>query len=270
VNDILRDLSREAMAEAVEANTIEFLLALGRAGGGEERRDAEVQWVIGGSPIAYHNCVVRAALPQEHVERAIQSSIAAFRLHGVPGSWHVGPSMRPVEIGDRLAASGFVPVHEPGMAIDLHALTDGVSAPEDLRIERISDDRGLDAWAHTLSLGFGEGEREALWVRDMYRRLGFSDAGAWHHYLGRLGGHSVATATVFLGAGVAGVYFISTVPSHRRRGIGAAITLAALRDARDRGYRVAVLGSSEMGYPVYRRLGFDVYCPLAVYEWQHV
>ena len=66
----------------------------------------------------------------------------------------------------------------------------------------------------------------------------------------------MAAAALFLGAGVAGIYNVCTVPEARGRGIGGAVTGAALREAASRGLRLAVLGSSEMGYPVYRRLGF--------------
>ena len=154
------------------------------------------------------------------------------------------------------------------MAADLEALPQHVPAPAALTIERVWDDRTLDSWAHTLALGFGEGEREAFWVRDVYRRVGYDDAGAWRHYLGRLDGVPVATATLFLAAGVAGIYFVSTAPRYRGQGIGAAITLAPLLEARALGYRVGVLGASPMGYGVYRRLGFAQYCTLGVYEWQ--
>ena len=102
----------------------------------------------------------------------------------------------------------------------------------------------------------------------MYGRIGLGDEVPWRHYLGWLGDRPVATATLFLGAGVAGVYFVLTVPAARRRGVGAAITLAALRDARALGYRTGVLGASAAGYPLYRRLGFRDYGQIRVFEWQ--
>jgi GNAT superfamily N-acetyltransferase len=263
---IVTDLSVESMARAIEANTVAFLLALGRAGGGAERDEPAIQWTIGGSPIAYHNCVVRADLPPGEADTAIVASIAAFRAHGVAGSWHLGPSARPADLGDRLMAHGFVRSEEPGMAVDLHALAEP-SAPPGLRIERVEDDRALAAWASVLGRGFGEGEREAAWVQEMYRRLGYGDDGAWRHYLARLDGEPAGTATLFLAAGVAGIYFVCTDPPHRGRGIGAAITAAPLREARALGYRAGVLGASSMGYPVYRRLGFRDCYSFGVYEW---
>jgi GNAT superfamily N-acetyltransferase len=252
---------------AVEENGEELLVALGRAAGAEERDDGRVRWVIGDIPIDYHNCVVRAHLSPEEADGVILESLERFRAHGAPGSWHVGPSMRPTDIGERLLAHGFsYGGDDIGMAVELSALREDPPVPDDLDIAQVRNEESLAEWKDTLAQGFGEGPVEAEWVGEMYRRIGLDD-GVWRHYLGRLRGEPVATSTLFLGAGVAGIYFVSTIEQARRRGIGAAITLVPLRAAREMGYGVGVLGSSEMGYPVYRRLGFQEYCRIGLYEW---
>jgi len=77
MNGHLQGTSIPAMVHAIEENTIESLLALGRAGGGEERDDPRIHWIIGGSPLAYHNGVVRANLSAADPDEAIATS---FRL----------------------------------------------------------------------------------------------------------------------------------------------------------------------------------------------
>jgi ribosomal protein S18 acetylase RimI-like enzyme len=66
---------------------------------------------------------------------------------------------------------------------------------------------------------------------------------------------------------VAGIFNVITVPEARGRGVGALVTDAALRVAREMGYRIAVLESSGMGYNVYRRLGFEEYGKIGHYMW---
>jgi GNAT superfamily N-acetyltransferase len=254
---------------AIEENGAEFLMALGRAAGAEVRDDGRMRWVIGNSPIDYHNCVVHADLTEEEAAGEIETSVGRMRAHRVPGSWHVGPSMRPPDLGTRLVAHGFeYGGDDIGMALDLPTVPEEVPVPADFVIERVRDREDLAAWVETLGSGFGEGPIEAEWVGEMYLRLGLGDRGPWRHYLGLLDGEPVATATSFIGAGVVGIYFVFTVERARKLGIGAGITLAALREARDLGYTVAVLGSSEMGYSIYRRLGFEEYCRIGLYEWR--
>jgi GNAT superfamily N-acetyltransferase len=266
--DVHRDLSPAALVRAIEDNSADLLMEMGRAGGGEQREEPGLRWTIGGSPIDYHNCVVRADLSPTDVQEVIAASIQRMHKRGVPGTWHVGPSMRPTDLAERLRSAGLtLGSSEPGMAADLHTLRDDLPSPGGLRVERVRDEAGLTAWSQTLAQGFGEGEREATWVAATYRALGFhADNGPWLHYLARLNGRPVGTSTVFLGAGVAGVYFVSTVPEARGCGIGAASTLAGLMDARQLGYRIGILTSSTMGNSVYARLGFRDYCTIDLFE----
>jgi GNAT superfamily N-acetyltransferase len=260
---------REAVVRAIEGNAAELLLAMGRAGGGEERQEAHIHWIIGGSPIDYHNAVVHTDLSKTDLpaDVIIESVIGEFRARNVPGSWHLGSAMKDSDFGKQLVEHGFDDAGgEPGMAVDLANLKT-VDSPAELVIERVRDEKQLNIWAQTLAQDFGQGELEANWVRDIYRTIGLGDDVPFRHYLGWLDGKAVATTTLFLGAGAAGLYFVMTLPEARRRGIGAAITLAALRHARELGYHVGVLGSSEAGYPVYKRIGFEEYCHIGIYEW---
>ena len=62
--------------------------------------------------------------------------------------------------------------------------------------------------------------------------------------------------------GAAGIYCVATLPEARGKGIGAALTLKPLLDAREMGNRVGVLQSSDMGFNVYEKLGFRHLCQI--------
>jgi GNAT superfamily N-acetyltransferase len=151
------------------------------------------------------------------------------------------------------------------MAADLLALNEDLTAPSDLRIERVRDPAALEQWVSTLFRGFeipGSGESAMF---DLLVGLGFDLP--LRNYVGFLNEKPIATAELFLGAGVAGIYGVVTVPEARRQGIGAALTLAPLREARAMGYRIGILHSSEMGLGLYSRLGFQECCKMSHYVW---
>jgi predicted acetyltransferase len=72
---------------------------------------------------------------------------------------------------------------------------------------------------------------------------------------------------VYYGAGVAGISSVATVPEARRKGVGSAVTLEPLKEARRLGYRIATLFSSEMAVSMYQKLGFKEYCRCSLYLW---
>jgi GNAT superfamily N-acetyltransferase len=149
----------------------------------------------------------------------------------------------------------------------LLALNESLRAPPGLTVEQVSDDETLEQWCHSLAVGFEWPDfMEDAWL-DLYRSVGLGMQSPFRHYLGRLEGNPVATSSLFLGVGIAGIYDVVTLQEARRQGIGSAITLAPLREARALGYRVGVLQSSEMAFSVYRKVGFREYCKISLYVW---
>jgi ribosomal protein S18 acetylase RimI-like enzyme len=76
-------------------------------------------------------------------------------------------------------------------------------------------------------------------------------------------GRPAAAAMTIVHEDVAGIYWVSTRPDERRRGLGDLVTRAAVRAGFGRGARLVVLQATDLGLPVYRRIGFT---PFAQYR----
>ena len=78
----------------------------------------------------------------------------------------------------------------------------------------------------------------------------------WDLFVGFLDGKPVATGVAFTSDSVSGVWAIATIPESRGRGIGTAVTSAVIHAGRSKGAIAAHLWATEMGFPVYHKMGF--------------
>jgi ribosomal protein S18 acetylase RimI-like enzyme len=256
------------LAALIESNVAEFLLTMGMIGGGSERADDEITWTAGGSPIGYHNAVVRCDASQARGRALVEEWRTELWSRSLPGSWHLSPTMWPNELAEYLTEAGFEDGgDEPAMAAVLSDLSD-MSRIADLDIARVNTDDDLDEYRNVLATGFGEGPREADWVASVFAQAGVADEGPWRHIVGRVGREPAATASLLLTHGTAGIYFVCTRPEFRRRGFGAAMTSAAMVEAAHSGAKHAVLGSSPMGQRIYERLGFRTIFSYRLFEFE--
>jgi ribosomal protein S18 acetylase RimI-like enzyme len=82
--------------------------------------------------------------------------------------------------------------------------------------------------------------------------------------LGYLEERPVSAAIAILSNGIAGLYWVVTLPEARGRGLGEACTRLAGNRAFELGARCVVLQASEQGEPIYRRMG---YREITRYRW---
>jgi GNAT superfamily N-acetyltransferase len=191
------------------------------------------------------------------------------RASRAPFYWYISPFTRPVDLATHLLRRGFTDAgDEPAMGIALARLPSVQSLPEGVAIERVRDRAALEQWARTAYEVLGPPDSADAPFMTAILGDTLDAAAAAHYYLARLDGKPVATAGMTLAAGVAGLFLVATVEAARKRGIGAAITMAPLLAARDRGYAVGVLQASEMGYPIYARMGFTEQFRYRSFYWK--
>jgi GNAT superfamily N-acetyltransferase len=260
--------SEAALLALLDASLEIELRELARANASAVFRElSDVAWTVGATAGA---TVYRTALAEDDAAMRIADLSGALSLFG-PVTWWAGPTASPASLRVHLAAAGYaLEDDEAGMAVDLGNLVEHLPAPSGLRIGDLEGPDGeldpglledyLEVNRRTLDWPPDKVARRRALYRDDERR-----PRPWRQFVADVSGSAVATSRVLLYQGVAMVHGVATVPEARRQGIGSAVTVAALRFARERGCRIGVLQASSMGQGPYRRIGFRQIAPYGRY-----
>lgn len=234
-------------AEQAQAHDRNFVTAISLLAesipSGSTGRQGSIPIAITGVPGAFFNAVWILEPPRP---TDLQAALETMRESGLPFTVHVRRDLVDV-ISDaathNLRDEGRLPCFamEPG-PVPAH--------PPELLVERVE----LHNWNDFLDAtarGFGMPPETvaALLVPSLL------DDDRSRLFVGMVEGHAVATAVSIRTGTTVGIYNVATVPETRGRGIGTALTWHLLADA-DPGWEVAVLQASEMGRPIYERMGF--------------
>jgi GNAT superfamily N-acetyltransferase len=266
---IISDFTVPVVGRAIKANWADYYRILGRVPGAELSVGPFLTWFLSGVPDPFMNVVLRTRPMAEHAAEVIDETLAHFTDRKVKRLSWWAESNDPGTGLDRLLFDRGLTFREggTGMAADLLGLDQDLPVPAGLTIMLVEDERTLLEWIHIASVGFGIPAHAERRFFELFVALGFERP--VRSYLAIVNGLPVATSQLFLSAGVAGLYNVTCLPQARRQGIGAAITLAPLQEARKLGYRISILQASTLGYPVYRRLGFQDYGKLNFYLWEN-
>ncbi len=210
---------------------------------------------------------MRARVPDDRAEALIESRIAACRQRNVPMLWWTGPSSQPADLPSRLDRHGFLLEPAFGMAADLSVESPPPAADPAVVIEAVEDASTMEVWSRVLCDSFGAQRRFGDAFADLAVAIGLDARSPFRHFLARVNGEPAATCSLFLGAGVAGIYDVATVPDRRRRGVGSLLTWTVMNEGRSRGCRTSILHSSTLGLGMYRTLGFRDVCAIGQHVW---
>lgn len=217
--------------------------------------DGRVFGVRTAVPINFFSGIATTNLAEDEVPEVLDA------LRPGPFRWWISPTTRPANLADVLVRHGLQHTYDaPGMVVKLDRVDFAAPLPPGLVVERVTE---LEDWERVFMEGFRRPATDhGVWC-EAYAHCGDE----WVHFVGYLDGVPVATTSLLLCGDLAGVYHVVSLPPARGRGVGRAITVAALRHAQRSGATRAALQSSKMGFSVYRAIGFVPVCDLTLYHW---
>lgn len=183
-----------------------------------------------------------------------------FKNHGISEFtfWCNGPRLQDMQNPHSLL--GEYKESLTGMALDCSDQQFDLSLNCKLDFEIVDSKKSLERWSKETLLAY---ELPAHIAKDCVRMYWpGAKTGELIHVLGKFNGDVVAVAQIFISNGVAGLYWIATMPNKRRNGFGTEITEKCHQIARNRGCQTVVLHSTDSGFPLYKALGYKEFLRL--------
>ncbi len=197
------------------------------------------------------NYVFQARFENGSVSERIEQVIELFGE--IPFTWLIGERDSPPDLGKSLCEEGLELKEEnPGMALFVNATYEKPS----LRIERAVSNKELE----NFSLIYASiGEYPHLYDQ-FYKFIPLDrirEKAPYEIYVGYEGKKGVTAGILVFHAGVAGIYYIMTIPGYQKRGYATQMMHRLLHRAQEKRVRVAVLQASPEGSGLYKHLGFE-------------
>jgi GNAT superfamily N-acetyltransferase len=195
--------------------------------------------------------VVLPKVPVRDLGACLEKGEAFFGPHALP--WRLVLRREVAkQLVEELAAAGLREVaREPVMV--LAKLPELPPRPDGLEIREVVGDEDLEHFRSTAFLGFGlPAQLGAKFVTPH-----FAERTGVRPLAGFEAGRPVCTSSLVMTGDQIGIYWVTTREDCRGRGLGEAITWAAIATGRALGGTWASLQASELGRPVYERMGFE-------------
>lgn len=256
-----------ALPANIEEHAYDIQKEIAPATGGGITETPELMWGCA-TPAGWPGGIMRARFSASEADERIAQVVAEMQCGRIPNFWRTGPASTPDDLEQRLERHGFARAFEAiGMVLEYSDLRADLPWPEGLRICRVEDEETFGHWARAFTLWlFGKGEETIPLVASGLR--GVWSAGRLTCFAGFLGDSVIASSSLYASRGMAGVYHVAVSPEHRRRGIGAQMTIAPVLEGQRKGLSCAVLHASALGAGVYRGIGFRDVCRLGRYVYR--
>ena len=219
-----------------------------------------------GIPHPLCNMIIPGDQTEEAFIALLEDSEKWNREHSMPMALVLFPSVGLAGRPELATQRNWIPLDNmPGMWMKLPSdfetgeLAPGVSV-------RLADDvEALEAVSNILAEGYPLPLAASEFFMKGIHFAGEADQGCLANVIATFEGQPAACSSVCVRDGVAGIYCVATLERFRGRGLGTAVTRAAMKQGQILGATHALLHATAMGAPIYTKIGFSEECRILVY-----
>lgn len=198
------------------------------------------------------NYALDADFSSSSADEKISEVTDYFNQKNSPFSWWISPHDQPDDLSTHLENKGYENTQNYcAMYFDLDTWDGDIFPMPKLNIIRAIDEKTLQDFASVLANDEAASKIYCSWIASI-----LTDDDPIEYYVGYVDGKPVVRGLSCYFAQVAGLYWLATAPSERRKGYGKAMHEYRLKRAKDLGYHSAVLQASSESYPLYLKLGY--------------
>lgn len=215
----------------------------------------------------YFNLLFDAKFTTVDMEQRVKELVSLYQKKGKLWMWVVPKDSSDDGLIPYLEQHGLSKIgHLAGMAMDLDVLPEKQVLSDQFSITKVQTEEDLKTFFEVAKPANPLTDDDVEGFFTAFRNIGFSDEAPLQSYIGWYDGNPVSTSSVYYGNGIAGIYCVSTLSEYRGKGFGAAITAYPLYEARQKGYKSTILHATDMGHPVYKKIGFEDYFKMELWS----
>jgi GrpB-like predicted nucleotidyltransferase (UPF0157 family)/GNAT superfamily N-acetyltransferase len=211
------------------------------------------------------NYVLFTKFTEKNAAQRIEHISQLFSEKKLPFSWWNSQLDTPTNLPHHLLQAGFKEKEvNIGMYKDLEDFT-AINISPSLTIERKETKTGLKDFMDVITAIGGHRDAFNL-IHSQIPEILYAGDSSFEMHVGYIDNTPAVTGMLVTHLGVAGIYYIATIPSQRKKGFGSSMMQHLLQRAKEKGYKISTLQASENGASIYRKIGFQTCCQWTEYS----
>lgn len=208
--------------------------------------------------------------PLELQEKDIVNEIISFyRLLKKPFWWWVFPCGQSLSSKELLRSTGFRQISRMTcMEASLKEEERFLNPPSNITIRQVTNEDERCLWERTSFIGFGMPKRTQNQYHSFVSSFDLNTYSPQKLFIAYWKNIPAATSLLFINNNTAGLYYVATIPSQRKKGCALSLTERVMSEARQLKCSTITLQSTNMGLNIYKRAGFKEMCKADIYTCQ--